>query len=124
MADHINLGRWGEKLAREYLLRQGYAIGGENTRIGNYEIDFVAFKGDRIIFVEVKTRSTPLVDPVDAVTPAKMKRLARAVDSYIRSRGIVHDPQIDVIAIIGTPGMNPADVVIEHYPDAFLPPMG
>lgn len=124
MAVHNDLGRWGERIAREYLLRQGYAIGAENTRIGNYEIDFIAFKGDRIIFVEVKTRATDFTDPSDAVTPAKVRRLCRAADAYIRSMNILHEPQVDTITIIGTPDTPPDKIVIEHYPDAFRPPLG
>lgn len=124
MARHNRLGTWGEQLAREFMLRQGYAIAGENVCVGNYEIDFIAYKDDRIIFVEVKTRSTDFVDPTEAVTPAKMKRLSRAADSYIRSHNILHEPQIDVITVIGTPSMAPGEVVITHYPDAFMPPIG
>ena len=33
MADHNELGKWGESVAREFLLTQGYAISGENIRI-------------------------------------------------------------------------------------------
>ena len=123
MAEHNALGEWGERVAREYLLRQGYAIGAENTRIGKAEIDFIAIKDDRIVFVEVKTRTTDFVDPSEAVDIAKMRRLARAADTYIRSMNILHEPQFDVITIIGNPDADPSTAVIEHYPDAFRPPL-
>ncbi|MDE5649953.1 MAG: YraN family protein, partial [Duncaniella sp.] len=58
MAEHNETGKWGEKVARDYLLAQGYAIMGENVRIGNMEIDIIAMKDSSICFVEVKTRST------------------------------------------------------------------
>ncbi|HBI59129.1 MAG: YraN family protein [Duncaniella sp.] len=119
MARHNELGAWGEKVAREYLLTQGYAIGGENTRIGNYEIDFIAMKGDRIVFVEVKTRSTDYVDPLEAVDSRKRARLVRAADEYIRSMNIRLEPQFDIITVVGSP----EKYEIEHFPDAFFPPL-
>ncbi|MCH5245369.1 MAG: YraN family protein [Muribaculaceae bacterium] len=123
MARHNEVGSWGEKAAQEYLLRQGYAIMEQNVVIGKVEIDFVAMKGDRIVFVEVKTRSTSFVDPAEAVDRRKMMRLSRAVDAYIQSRNIQHEPQIDIISIIGTPEASAESVVIEHIPDAFRPPL-
>ncbi len=119
MARHNELGAWGEKVAREYLLTQGYAIGGENTRIGNYEIDFIAMKGDRIVFVEVKTRSTDYVDPLEAVDSRKRARLVRAADEYIRSMNIRLELQFDIITVVGSP----EKYEIEHFPDAFFPPL-
>lgn len=119
MARHNELGAWGEKVAREYLLTQGYAIGSENTRIGNYEIDFIAMKGDRIVFVEVKTRSTDYVDPLEAVDSRKRARLVRAADEYIRSMNIRLEPQFDIITVVGSP----EKYEIEHFPDAFFPPL-
>ncbi|MDE5981695.1 MAG: YraN family protein [Duncaniella sp.] len=119
MARHNELGAWGERVAREYLLTQGYAIGGENTRIGNYEIDFIAMKDDRIVFVEVKTRSTDYVDPLEAVDSRKRARLVRAADEYIRSMNIRLEPQFDIITVVGSP----EKYEIEHFPDAFFPPL-
>ena len=119
MAQHNQLGKWGEAVARDFLVGQGYAIVGQNQRVGNVEIDIIAMKGDGIMFVEVKTRSTRFTDPLDAITPAKMRRLCRAADNYIRSMNIPHRPQFDVIAVVGTP----MHYEIEHYPDAFFPPL-
>lgn len=120
MASHNELGAWGERVAREYLLCHGYAIGGENTRVGNYEIDFIAMKDDRIVFVEVKTRRTDFADPLQAVDSRKRARLVRAADEYIRSLEIPLEPQFDIITVIGSPD---TEWEIEHIPDAFFPPL-
>ncbi len=106
MAGHNELGRWGEVIARELLLTQGYAICGENIRISGVEIDFIATKDDVICFVEVKTRSTDFVDPVEAIDRRKRSRLVKAADS-----------RFDIVIIIGSP----ESYTIEHIPDAFLP---
>ncbi len=117
MAEHNDVGKWGEKVARDYLLVNGYVIMGENVRIGNIEIDLIAQKGSSICFVEVKTRSTDFNDPAEAIDKRKRARMARAADTYVRAYNIPHDPQLDVILIIG----NPLKYTLEHIPDAFLP---
>ena len=117
MAGHNELGKWGERVAREYLLVQGYAVSGENIRVAGVEIDFIATNNDTVCFVEVKTRSTDFTDPIDAVDNRKRSRLVRAADSYMRAYDIPLEPRFDIILIIGTPG----NYTIEHIPDAFLP---
>lgn len=117
MADHNELGKWGEELARHHLLKQGYAIGGENIRVGGVEIDFIATRDDTICFVEVKTRSTDFIDPIEAVDNRKRCRMARAANAYLQAYDIPLEPRFDIILIIG----NPLHYTIEHIPDAFLP---
>ena len=85
MARHNDIGRWGEDIAADYLVAGGYAIVGRNLRFGRDEIDIVATRGSGIMFVEVKTRSTPFDDPLDAVNPEKRRRMARFADSFLRS---------------------------------------
>lgn len=117
MADHNELGKWGESVARKFLLTQGYAISGENIRIAGSEIDFIAMKDDNICFVEVKTRATDFTDPADAIDRCKRSRLTRAADSYMNSYDIPLEPRFDIVLVIG----NPSDFTVEHIPDAFLP---
>ncbi len=125
MADPNRLGEWGERIAREHLLAQGYAIAAYNTRIGGVEIDFIATRGDRVCFVEVKTRSTDFMDPLSTIDTRKRARMVRAADSYMKTccNGLTAplplEPQFDLIFIIGTP----QSYTIEHIPDAFYPPL-
>ena len=118
MAEHNDLGAWGEQVAREYLLSQGYAIGAENTRWGKVEIDFIAMKDGEVCFVEVKTRSDDFADPADAVDAKKRARLVRAADAYIREHDLPMAPRFDLIFVTGTPEKG---YEIEHIPDAFYP---
>lgn len=117
MAEHNELGRWGERVAREFLLSQGYAIDCLNLRIGNVEVDFIARKDNRLCFIEVKTRGSDLVDPADAVDRKKRRRLIRAADMYMQGVNEPLEPQFDLIIIIG----GPDGYEIEHVPDAFYP---
>ncbi|MBQ8772864.1 MAG: YraN family protein [Muribaculaceae bacterium] len=120
MAEHNLLGKWGEQVACEYLIVNGYTIIERDTREGFYELDIIAMKGNRIIFVEVKTRSNNYVDPLQSITPDKIKKLCRAADSYVKRHDIPHEVQFDIINIIGTPN---TAYTIEHIPDAFRPPL-
>lgn len=119
MAKHNITGKWGEDIACETLISKGYAITERNLRIGNYEIDIIAMKGNRIIFIEVKTRTDSYVDPLEAIDNKKITRMSRAADAYIRNSGLRHEAQFDIVIVIGTP----EQYRVEHIPDAFMPPL-
>ncbi|MCM1517967.1 MAG: YraN family protein [Pseudoflavonifractor sp.] len=119
MATHNKTGAWGEQAATEFLIKAGYTIMERNWRLGHLEVDIIASHGSRVIFVEVKTRSTSFADPADAVTPIKQRRIARAADAYIRHLNLPLEAQFDIVTIIG----NETAHIIEHIPDAFLPPL-
>ena len=46
----------GEKLAAEYLTRQGYAIIDTNYRCKEGEVDIIAKDGEFLVFVEVRAK--------------------------------------------------------------------
>lgn len=122
MARHNELGKWGEQIAVDLLVTKGYAIVERNWRAGNLELDIIAMRGSRIVFVEVKTRSTDFVDPAAAVDRRRIMRMVRAANSYIRANNIPHEAQFDIILIVGSPDL-PQPPHIEHIPDAFFPPL-
>ncbi len=119
MARHNELGKWGEDLACEKLVAEGCAIVERNWRMGHFEVDIVAMKGNRIIFAEVKTRANATSDPLDAIDKRKIMRMSVSADAYIRHSNCKHEPQFDVFAISGTPN----EYTLEHIPDAFFPPL-
>lgn len=119
MAQHNELGKWGEQVAYEYLLVQGYTMVERDTRQGHFEIDLIATKGNRIIFIEVKTRSDLKVDPVQSINSRKIGRICAAANSYVKQHKLPHEVQFDIVIVIG----NPDNYTIEHIPDAFIAPM-
>lgn len=119
MATHNEFGKAGEQHAVEYLITKGYIIRDTNWRYGKMEIDIVAEKGDRIVIVEVKTRSSGILMPYEAVDNKKIRNLVRAANAYINYFNLPHEVQFDIISITGVPG----NFTIEHIPDAFLPPL-
>ncbi|MDE7126051.1 MAG: YraN family protein [Muribaculaceae bacterium] len=111
-------GDWGENVAVELLIGKGYAICERNWRSGHYEVDIIASKAGRMVFVEVKTRTAGSVDPAEAVDIRKMKRMVYASDVYLRSNDVPFCYQYDIITVTGTPDC----FEVEHIEDAFLSP--
>lgn len=87
-----------------------------NTRYG--EIDLVSKKGDRFIFIEVKTRANRKYGiPEEAVTSLKQRRLVRAAEIFLSANHLENvDWQIDVLAIEGSP--NDENIKVRHLKNA------
>ena len=77
-------GQAGEQLAVDYLIARGFALLGRNYRTKFGEIDIIAKRKGVVYFIEVKARGWgSLIDPLEAVTPAKAKRLRRVAEHYL-----------------------------------------
>lgn len=114
-------GRRGEDLAHRYLRRQGYTVIARNyrTRSGSGEVDIVAWEGDVIVFVEVKTRATADFGAPDrAVDAEKQHRLVVAAMDYCRRADVAWEKsRFDVVSIVLDP-----KVEIYLIRDAFARP--
>lgn len=116
MAEHNELGKWGEEIAARYLADHGYYIKARDWRIGKRDLDIVAIRNDMLIIVEVKTRSNnDFGDPEDAITPKKIRSLRIATCAYVKMYAIDLPIQFDVFAITGTSN----NYTINHIQDAF-----
>lgn len=93
----------GENRACEVLKRAGYNVIERNFRTRAGEIDIVAKDGDTYVFVEVKARSdASFGHPAEAVTPAKMYKLANAARQWLTQNGVKNKPcRFDVVALLG-----------------------
>jgi putative endonuclease len=117
MADHNELGKKGEKIAVDFLIKDGYKILETNYRYLKAEVDVIAQKEDVLAVVEVKTRSTAYFgDPQDFITTKKIKLLLSAIDYYVVQRDLDVEVRFDIIAIIH----QKKETKIEHLKDAFL----
>ena len=73
MAEHNELGKIGEQLAIDYLLKNGYKIRERNYRYLKAEVDIIALKENTLVAVEVKTRTSNYFgNPEDFVTKKKI----------------------------------------------------
>lgn len=104
------IGEIGEEIAVRFLKKRKFRIIDRNYTRKWGEIDIVAHQKDKIHFVEVKTVSDPDLKkvsrktndeyrPEDQMHPWKVKRIMRAVETYIADKDIEEDWQIDLIAV-------------------------
>lgn len=116
MAEHNDLGKKGEQLAVDFLLKKGYEILERNYRFQKAEVDIIAQIKNTLAIIEVKTRSTTdFGNPQDFVKPKQIQRLVKAVDEYINTNGLDVEVRFDIIAIV----KENKQFKIEHLEDAF-----
>lgn len=86
------IGKFGEALAKSYLIRHGYKIVDFNVKLSYQEIDIVAAKKGLTAFVEVKTRISQIYGPAeDAFAFRKAARFQRGIEMFIRNNKIPAD---------------------------------
>ncbi|MCL4135641.1 UNVERIFIED_CONTAM: hypothetical protein GTU68_042343, partial [Idotea baltica] len=101
MAQHNELGKKGEQIAIDFLLKNDYKILEKNYRYLKAEVDIIAQKKDILAVVEVKTRTSNYFgNPEEFVSPKKIKLLLSAIDYYVNERDLDVEVRFDIIAII------------------------
>lgn len=119
MAERNEIGKEGERLARRHLEEQGYQIRHTNWHWRHYELDIVATKGDELVVVEVKTRSSDYwVAPENAVDSGKIRRIVAAADAYVRRFNLSMPVRFDLMLLTHKQGR----FQIEQIEDAFYAP--
>ncbi|TPW75436.1 YraN family protein [Schumannella soli] len=113
MAAKDELGRRGERIAEQHLIRSGIRVVDRNWRCPIGEIDLIARDGDDVVFVEVKTRrGVGYGHPLEAITPVKLARLRRLAGAWCAAHPEVRGSvRIDAIGIVAARDAAP---VVEH----------
>jgi putative endonuclease len=103
------IGDVGEDIARKYLVKQGYVVLERNYWKPWGEIDIIAKKDGKLSFVEVKSISRENLSeshqagirPEENMHPGKLKRLHRAVQTYLLDHKVSEDTewQIDLACV-------------------------
>ncbi len=104
MAEHNEIGKIGENIAKAFLMKQGFSILEQNYRILQGEIDIIAKKDSILHFVEVKSlkvRDCNHIDnldikPEDNLTFAKWSKLLIAVQTYLNHRNVPDETQYQI----------------------------
>ena len=107
-----SLGTLGEAYAAAYLDQLGYRLVaanftlpvGRNRRdaVVNAEIDLVAYDGDTLCFIEVKTRASDWFAPPQVnVDLRKRRQITRAARVYRQMLGVGDEPhRYDVVTVV------------------------
>ncbi len=111
------LGKRGEDMAVQDLIRRNYSIVARNWHCKFGELDIVAQQNTNMVFIEVKTRAGDNPgNPFENITPTKCKRLIASVHLYLAQHHLDNIQwRIDAIGIAIPRNGQP---VIEHVEDA------
>ena len=95
------IGDLCEGLAVKHLRRRGFEVLQRNYQKKWGEIDIVAKNGDILHFIEVKGATDSNVKPEENVSPWKLKRLWRAIQTWFLDHEDFAEMewQIDVMAV-------------------------
>lgn len=111
MAEHNTIGEIGESIAAEWLGSRGHAILERNYREKWGEIDVISRAEFGVHFVEVKTVSYGTLDelelsvsretwrPEEMVYHEKLRRLGRAIETWLAKNRYEGAWQIDVLTV-------------------------
>jgi len=110
-------GALGEDAAADLLRKSGYRIVARNHRCRSGEVDVIAEKGELLVFVEVRTRSTSAFGgPEETVGSRKQRRVIAAARDYLaQRRGPARAARFDVIAVVD----GPSGPSLTHIENAF-----
>lgn len=112
-------GDRGEAMAAEYLRENGYEILASQFRCRFGEIDLIAWDGDTLCFVEVKTRTnTQMGLPREYVTGKKRERIRKTALFYLSSHDLDCPARFDVAEVYAAAPGDP-NARIEYLEDAF-----
>ena len=86
------IGTRAERRAVWHYRLRGFRILATNVWIAGYELDVVARRGGLVVFCEVKAKSSPdQGDPLEMVTPEKVRRLRQAAEAWLAA----NSPPVD-----------------------------
>lgn len=114
---NISVGKKGEELAVEYLIKNGFKILETNKRFSRFcEIDIIGIDKDTLVFVEVKTRTSNICGhPFEAITRAKFQHIRQGALMYLQENPEYKRFRIDAISIVLKP-----KIKIEHLKNISL----
>lgn len=124
MAEHNELGKYGEEVAAQLLMSKGYSIIARDWRYGRSksDIDIIAKTPDQatIVFVEVKTRRPYTKVPAFySIDRKKMYHICRAANWYIIWNHITEAIRFDAIFVYVD--RTTRRTTTQHYENAFMP---
>jgi putative endonuclease len=104
IAPHLLKGRRGERIACRFLLKQGFDVLARRYRSRSGELDIIAYEGDTLVFVEVKTRSSrEFGEPWEFVDWQKQQILRRAAEDFIAEHDLgQYTYRFDIVSVLGT----------------------
>lgn len=118
MAFHNQLGKRGEDIAVQFLIKTGYTILERSWKWKHLEIDIIATKNNLLVIVEVKSRtSAQYADPDDTISKHKLRHLYDITERYMEVNHTPMEVRYDLITVID----HGETCSVEHIEEAFYP---
>jgi len=104
--ENYHKGRYGEDIAKEFLLKKGFVFIEANFENKIGEIDLIMSDGDWLVFVEVKYKSNDWLGiPEEMINKNKIWQVKRVAESYLVERKkeikFFERYRIDAVCILG-----------------------
>lgn len=115
---HLSVGLEGEDAAFHALRRKGYTVVARRWNSGEMpgDLDLIAWQGEVLCFIEVKTRSERDAKPAEAAVDGhKRATLLRLARRYVRQLAQTPPVRFDVMSVYRAPGESSA---VEHFEGA------
>jgi len=93
-----------ERRAQLHYQLRGYRILARNAWVGGYELDLVVRRGRRVVFCEVKAKTSDRFgDPFAMVGPEKQRRIRKAAETWLAAHPELDglEPSFEVVAMRG-----------------------
>ena len=110
-------GKDGEQKALSYLIKKNYQIIETNWRHQKCEIDIIASKNKKLVFVEVKTRTNSIIPQENLISIAQHKRITYAADFYIKKNKIDLIIRFDLVFV----EKDLKSFKFTHFKEIFIP---
>ena len=115
MSKNKEIGRKGESIAVDYLIKKGFTVLEKNFTYHRFEIDIIAKIKNTLVFIEVKTRQSHKFGyPEEAVDNKKIDHILDCADHYIYQIQWDGNIRFDIVSILFKPKL-----LINHIEDAF-----
>lgn len=118
--DKKSFGKFGEHVAKEYLIKNNYKIVMTNFCFQHGEIDIIALKNSTLAFIEVKARNN--IDSICAllaITKKKRIRITKTAIQFLNKYEKYQNYSFRFDAITVTQNKNSDNYSIKHYIDIF-----
>ena len=105
----LSLGNRGEMVACAFLKEKGYEILEKNYKCKLGEIDVIARRAGRLVFVEIKTRTSAQFGvPQEAVDLRKQEKIFKLAQWYLKEKKLEKiSMAFDVVAVLWKEGQTP-----------------
>jgi len=126
IAPHLQTGLHGEEEAFFYLRQRGYVIVARRWKTPKLpgDVDLIAWEGDTLCFIEVKTRAHRDIVPAEFAVDERKQRVLRSLASVFRKRLPEETRRqtlvrFDVVSVYLPGERERSQAVIEVFPAAF-----